>query len=343
MLRELRPKSRLEHLPAEIIQEIFLRCLDLNLPRASIYLGRALSNPTLYTWLVRLAFAKADGDGKRFLTQHFLPPLDSVSWIGNDELKELRTQILECRWCTLPLIRSCQLAFLEHVFRYQQPEFEVIPDDSHLLDGFAGWFDNLKPYANSSNGQRGEIDLILRANRPGRGESDASNPKASHDYNVAVWFNLGIVEVLAAGLTQCSGKIYFEFPYCEGSPLPNKLLRAPWTEEKLEFLQLLSTRAFLDRDTDCHLATRTLRNLIRDRDFGTFARLLGMHVRFECYAFPVPWPSNSVVFRAALKYADEYDDPFVRLLVEERWGDIEPGDLGLKEALMRKMLTLGYA
>ncbi|KAL4919536.1 hypothetical protein BDW62DRAFT_41110 [Aspergillus aurantiobrunneus] len=344
MVREqllVRPKSRLEDLPAEIIQEIFLRCLEINLARASIHLARALSNPVIYTWLVRLAFAKADGEGESFLTRHFLPPHDVVGYVEADELKELRTRILECRWCTLPLIRSCQLAFVEHVIRYKRPEFNIIPDDRHLLAGFAGWFDDLKPCDKALNGQRGVGDLVLRANRPDR-DYDNSKPESSHDYNVAVWFNLGIVEVFAAGEGEPSGKVYFELPYCEDSHLPDKLLCPPWTEEKLEFLQLISTRAFLDKDTSCHRATRILRSLIRDRDFVTFARLLDMHVRIECYGFPVIWPSNNVVFRAALKHADERGDPFVRLLVEERWDHIEPEDILLKEKLLKRMLNWGY-
>ncbi|KAL4780636.1 hypothetical protein BJX76DRAFT_38675 [Aspergillus varians] len=344
MVREqlqVRPKSRLEDLPVEIIQEIFLRCLEINLPRASIHLDRALSNPIIYTWLVRLAFAKADGDGTSFLTRHFLPPYDVVGYVDSDELKALRTRILECRWCTLPLIRNCQLVFLEHVIKYKRPEFNIVLEDQHLLAGFARRFDDLKLCAKAPNGQRGESDLVLRASRPVQ-KPDGSKPKSSHDYNVAVWFNLGIVEVLAAGQGEPSGNIYFELPYCENSHLPEKLLRAPWTEEKLEFLQLISTRAFLDTDTNYDRATRTLRRLIRDRDFTIFAQLLDIHVRIECYGFPVIWPSNNVVFRAALKHADEHDDPFIRLLVEERWGHIEPEDIMLKEKLLKKMASWGY-
>ncbi|KAL4980130.1 hypothetical protein BDW66DRAFT_125699 [Aspergillus desertorum] len=338
----VRPKSRLEELPAELIQEIFLRCLEFNLARASIYLGRALSSPIIYTWLVQLAFARADGEGDTSVTRHFVAPHDVVGYVELDELKELRTQILECRWCTLPLVRSCQLAFLTRVIRDKRPEFDIIPEDRPLLSGFAGWFDNLKACDKAPNGQRGQSDLVLRANRPGH-EFDGSDPECAHDYNVAVWFHLGVIEVLPAGDSNPSGKVYFELPYCENAPLPEKLLCPPWTEEKLEFLQLISTRAFLDKDTEFHRATRTLRRLIRDRDFATFARLLDMYVLIECYGFPIIWPTNHVVFRAALKYADGPGDPFVRLLVEERWGHIDPEDILLKEKLLKNLQGWGYS
>ncbi|KAL4742743.1 hypothetical protein BDV11DRAFT_179925 [Aspergillus similis] len=335
-----RPKSRLEQLPAELIQEIFLRCLEINLARASIYLARALSNPIIYTWLVQLAFVKADGEEDASFTRHFVAPHDVVGHIECDELKKLRTRILECRWCTLPLIRSCQLAFLNHVIKYKRPDFDIIPEDRSLLAGFARWFDDLKACDKAPTGQRGQGDLVLRANRPGR-EFDASNSKRSHDYNIAVWFHLGVIEVLPAGDSKPSGKIYFELPCCEDAHLPDKLLCPPWTEEKLEFLQLISTRAFLDRDTEFRRATRTLRRLIRDRDLATFRRLLHLYVRIECYGFPIIWPTNNVVFRAALKCADGPGDPFVCLLVEERWGHIEPEDILLKEKLLKSLQGWG--
>ncbi|KAL4771350.1 hypothetical protein BDW60DRAFT_190621 [Aspergillus nidulans var. acristatus] len=331
-----RPKSRLEELPAELIQEIFLRCLEINLARASIYLARALSNPIIYTWLVQLAFVKADGEGGTSLTRDFVASYDVVGHIERDELKKLRTRILECRWCTLPLIRSCQLAFLNHVVKYQRRDFDIIPEDRSLLAGFARRFDDLKACDKAPNGQRGQADLVLRANRSDR-EFDGSDSKRSHDYNIAVWFHLGIIEVLPAGDSKPSGKIYFELPCCEDAHLPDKLLCPPWTEEKLEFLQLISTRAFLDRDTEFRRATRTLRRLIRDRDLDTFTRLLHIYVRIECYGFPIIWPTNIVVFRAALKCADGPGDPFVRLLAEERWGHIEPEDILLKEKLLKSL------
>ncbi|KAL4951839.1 hypothetical protein BDW69DRAFT_31416 [Aspergillus filifer] len=339
--------SRLEDLPAEILQEIFLGCLEINLPQASIALGRKLSSQAIYTWLIRLAFAKVDGigtgngEGELFLTKEFLPPIDSVRWIlGSDELRKVRSRILECRWCTLPLIRSCQLAFLEHVIRYKGCQVSIDADDLHLFDGLVKWSDRLKSCERAPNGQRGEGDIVLRAYRPEhRPNPETANTKPSHDHNITVWFNLGIVEVLSARNGALTGNIYFELPCCEDTVLPEKLLHAPWTGEKLEFLQLLSTRAVIDNDTDYPRATRVLCTLIRERDFATFARLLDMHVRVACYAFPVLWPATSRVFRAALKYADEKGDPFVGLLVEERWGDIESEELGLKERLMRKALT----
>ncbi|KAL4807709.1 hypothetical protein BDV18DRAFT_107290 [Aspergillus unguis] len=331
---QARPRSRLEALPAELIQEIFLRCLEFNLPRASAHLAWALSSPVIYTWLVRLAFAKAEGMGDSFLPQHFIPPHDAVGYVGVEEMKELRTRILECRWCTLPLIRSCQLAFLNHVVTHKRYGFEIFSDDRDLAD-FAMWFNNLDICDTAPNGRRGDGDLILRANRPGH-KFSGSNRGSTYDYNIVLWFNLGIIEVLPAASKNPSGKIYFELPCCEDAYLPEKLLYPPWTEEKLEFLQLLSTRAFLDRDTTFYRATRTLRNLIRERDFATFARLLELHVRIECYAFPVLWPCSNLVFRAALKHAGEENDPFIRLLVEERWGQLGSDDYLLKEKLLKK-------
>ncbi|KAL4867129.1 hypothetical protein BDV12DRAFT_123615 [Aspergillus spectabilis] len=341
------PKLTLEDLPAEIIQEIFLRCVDINLPRASIHLARALSSPIIYRWLLRLAFSKAaakatDNGGDEFLTRHFLPPHAITGSLNAAELTDLRSRILESRWCTLPLIRSVQLEFLRHVFVYKSPDMTILPEDRHHIAEFEKWFGDLDNCEKAPNGKRGDGDLVLRANRWGH-EFDDSKSEPKHDYKVAVWFDLGIIEIqpVANSGVEVDGKDTFEFPGCDDSLLPDKLLYSPWTEEKLEFLQLLSTKAVLDMDNNYERASRTLRRLIRDRDFATFARLLDLYVRVKDYAFPLMWPSPNPVFKAALRYAD-YDDPFVRLLVEERWTHIHPEDLVLKEKLITKMLSWGY-
>ncbi|KAL4878926.1 hypothetical protein BJY04DRAFT_106712 [Aspergillus karnatakaensis] len=340
------PKLTLEELPAEIIQEIFLRCVDINLPRASIHLARALSNPIIYRWLLRLSFSKAwcratDHGGTEFFTRHFLPPHAIVGTLTPDELTHLRTRILECRWCTLPLIRSVQAEFLQQVFTYKRTDMIVLPKDRLLIAEFEKWFNNLDSCDKASNGKRGRGDLRLRANRWDH-RFDKSIPESAHDYNVTVWFDPGIIEITpnAGGSCRVEGKDAFEFPACDNTLLPNRLLRAPWTQGQLDFLRLLSTKALLDIDVNYDRASRTLRSLIHRRDFATFARLLDLYVLIQGNKSPVIWPSPNAVFRTALRYAGD-DDPFVRLLVEERWTHIHPEDLVLKERLLTKMLSWG--
>ncbi|KAL5337718.1 hypothetical protein BJX70DRAFT_225484 [Aspergillus crustosus] len=340
------PKLTLEDLPAEIIQEIFLRCVDINLPRASIHLARALSSPIIYRWLLRLAFSKAycgatDEGGEEFFTRHFLPPHAITGTLTAAELTDIRTRILECRWCTLPLIRSVQLEFLKQVFIYKTPDIIIYSQDHYRLSTFEKWFEDLSLCQRPANGKRGKGDISMRANR-WNNEIDSSAPEADHDYNVEVWFDLGIIEIQPNG-EDCDvdGKDTFEFPACDNSRLPDRLLYSPWTDEKFEFLRLLSTKAVLDINAAYHRASRTLRRLIRERDFEMFARLLDLYVRIEDAGYPIPWPSPNPVFKAALRYSGD-NDPFVRLLVEERWEHIRPEDLVLKEQLLTKMFSWGY-
>ncbi|KAL2808984.1 hypothetical protein BJX63DRAFT_407198 [Aspergillus granulosus] len=334
-----RSKSPLESLPTEIIQEIFLRCLEVNLPRASLHVARALSDPVIYSWLIRLAFsvAKPGGDDEEdederapFITRHFLPPYAIVGYIEPAEMVALRTQILGCRWCTLPAIRDCQVKFLSHVSRYIRQDIQIFPDDCHLFNHtrIEREFENINAQRMAVDGKLGTADVTLRANKLFK------PPTSGPDFRVGIWFNLGLVTISLREGLDFSGNRYFELPSCEDTYLPRKLLGPPWTETKLEFFQLLSTKAILDRDETYARATRTIQRVIRDRDFPTFMRLLDFWIRVAEHKDPVRFPTRNPVFKAALKYAEGYDDPFVRVLVEDRWTHIDPDDLRLKERLL---------
>ncbi|KAL2854550.1 hypothetical protein BJX68DRAFT_232006 [Aspergillus pseudodeflectus] len=332
-----RSKSPLERLPTEIIQEIFLRCLEVNLPRASLHVARSLSDPVIYSWLIRLAFsvAKADPesdeeDREPFITRHFLPPHAIVGYVKPPEMVALRTQILGCRWCTLPVIRSCQVKFLSHVSRHIRQEIQISPEDGHLFTSSTvkGAFENLNPYRRTVDGKCETADLTLRANKLFKPFTSGS------DFTIGIWFNLGIVAIDTAQDVEFLGNKYFELPYCHETVLPRKLLGPPWTEDKFEFLELLSTKAICDKDKEYYRATRTIQRVIRDRDFPTFLRLLRFYILTEGNKSPVPFPTRNSVFKTALRFAEAHDDPFVRVLVEDRWDHIDPEDLRLKEQLL---------
>ncbi|KAL2862271.1 uncharacterized protein BJX67DRAFT_366730 [Aspergillus lucknowensis] len=330
-----RLKSPLESLPTEIIQEIFLRCLEINLPRASIHIARALSDPVIYSWLVRFAFAitKSDGDDddhEPFFTRHFLPPHAIVGAIDNAEMVNLRTQILGCRWCTLSVVRNCQVKFLSHVCRHLRQEMEIFPDDCQLVarPSIETRFDNLEDYDRGVCGHRGKADLILRARKLFK------PPTSVADFKISMWFNHGVVDIEVRDGVEYLGNRYFELPFCPRSRVPDKLLGQPWTKTKFEFLELLATKACIDVEESFPRATRTLRQVIRDRDLATFVRLLDFYVVAGGYKALVPFPTRNPVFKAALRYAEAFNDPFVRILVEDRWGHIDPEDLRLKEQLL---------
>ncbi|OJZ86073.1 hypothetical protein ASPFODRAFT_207894 [Aspergillus luchuensis CBS 106.47] len=326
--------SALERLPVEIIQEIFLHCLEVNLPRASIHIARALSNTVLYTWVIRYVFSSTNESAKRdFFTPDFLPwPLDVFS-ISPNERKNLQTVILGCRWCTLPLIRKCQRDYIEHTIRRKCLQLDLSPEDRQILTNIGDHFDNdqhLTP-DDTIHAHRGKGDLILKG----------KIPKSDVDCKVAVWFDAGAVQI------RPSSEIYqetdiFRLPcFAANLPVqvPDKLLFPPWTDSKLDFLELLSMDGYLDEDPEHPRAKRILRQTIRDRDLATFKRLLSMRIRVPWYKYPIRWPVLPNHFYVALKYADEVEDPFVRLLVSQRWEDIPSDDFQLKDQLMAKLGT----
>ncbi|THC99603.1 hypothetical protein EYZ11_000870 [Aspergillus tanneri] len=301
-------RSRLELLPVEIIQLIFLHSLEFNLPRASPYISRMLSNTVIYTWLIRLAFSSANESSKHgYFTADFLPPPLDFWALSAQERRDLQSDILECGWFTLPLIRKCQREYMEQVVRHKLHDLDFCPDDLPALDNIGRQYDNLEGCDKGLGGIRGKGDLILRA-------KDRATKK---EERVALWFHYGAL------LVRPPKKLYdhldiFQLPWCsvDWPPrIPDRLLSPPWTETKLEFLRLFSTSAYIDEDSTFPRSKRVLRQVIRDRDLATFEQLVKIF---------------------ALKHADERDDPFIKILVDQRWEDIPAKASHLKEQLMSK-------
>ncbi|KIX96297.1 uncharacterized protein Z520_08075 [Fonsecaea multimorphosa CBS 102226] len=99
--------SALESLPVEIIEQMFFYCLEVNLPRASVYLASALSRPAVYRALVLLAYFQA-APQSHVETRHFLPA--TFRLIGVDDRRRLQEDILRCKWCTFEFLQSCMPA-----------------------------------------------------------------------------------------------------------------------------------------------------------------------------------------------------------------------------------------
>lgn len=121
--------SRLESLPVELIEKIFLYSLNVNLPRCSQSISAAVSSERVYRALTLLALWD-DSYAQRSLTagdpaipespstpevaaavtseteiSRLLRPLDYVPLLRN-ERKHLQTNVLRCRWCTIERLLS---------------------------------------------------------------------------------------------------------------------------------------------------------------------------------------------------------------------------------------------
>ncbi|KAG2418863.1 hypothetical protein HFD88_001965 [Aspergillus terreus] len=101
--------SRLERLPVELIEKIFLYSLNVNLPRCSPSLAAVASSERIYRALILLAFWNDDNATSTGVSStsassagvfRILRPLEYVP-LGQDDRRSLQTSILSCRWCTL--------------------------------------------------------------------------------------------------------------------------------------------------------------------------------------------------------------------------------------------------
>lgn len=325
------PCSRLEFLPVEILQLIFLYSLEINLPRASPHLGRALSNPLLYTWLIRLAFSSTNpGSREGFFTPDFLPPpLDfwALSW---QQRQHLQTSILACRWCTLPLLRRCQREYVDHTIRRKCADLVFSEEDQARLANLDLYFSNLSQCDRAIDGHRGKGDLVLPASHP--------SSTSRVDRKVAIWFHFGAVQIRE------QNDIYFETDLfrlpCSvvigPGRIPDKVLRSPWSESQFEFLQLLSTDFYLDDEFSNDRSALTTTRLIRSRRIEPFRRLLRMYFRAANCRVPAPWPLQVSHYAQMRRHGSGSGDPFATFVLDERWDDIPAS---AKEELLRYVNT----
>lgn len=154
--------SRLETLPVEILEKIFLYSLNVNLPRVSPSIAAAVTSERIYRVLILLAFWDDSDDfrddyrggayhGARIsrgydeIISRILHPLGrEYTALPFEERKRLQSSILRCRWCTFERIRR-QLPNLARLivrrrwintgFEMEDGQLEVLEDNlAHLGD-----------------------------------------------------------------------------------------------------------------------------------------------------------------------------------------------------------------
>ncbi|EEP78721.1 predicted protein [Uncinocarpus reesii 1704] len=319
-------RAPIERLPVELIHKIFFQSLEFNFPRASIHVAAALANEVIYSWLIRLAFSSNNpSSSSGILIRPFVPM--SYFSIGMKERTDLQTEILRCRWCTISLMRKCQREYVEHVLRQKCRDLVMSDADRAQLDNLDDYWQNIDPFDNATHGKRGKGDLVLSARHP---QSDVN-------LKVSIWFNFGAVQIREPSPVFQETDV-FRLPACsltDPCRMPDRLLRTPWTEEKLELLTLLSNEAYIDDDGNFERSKAVVRQLIVDRDFATFQRLLSLHIRVKIYSYPLRWPVRSNNFRVAARYAKSDKDPFLTLLFSEHRDEIPTSDKSIRALLAK--------
>lgn len=198
--------SRLESLPVELLQAIFLYTLNINLPLASPYLGLALSSEHLYTKLILLAFS---GIGQRHSEGMLHEDVTSAS---------LQTTIMSRKWFNLDLMRRCQVQFAQEMLERAQSD--------------QAW--------EITSAETTKVGLDGRTTRHSYRLSHGCLRRGIVTYQGSIETSVRVAKVN-------SGWVYW-FPSCmtrwwvdrsENVLLPEKLLHGPWTEAKLDLLEML--------------------------------------------------------------------------------------------------------
>ncbi|KAJ5946191.1 hypothetical protein N7454_003030 [Penicillium verhagenii] len=334
------PRSRLETLPVEVLELIFLHSLEINLPRASPYISHSLSSPILFTWLIRLVFSSTNPSSRHgVFTPEFLPPpLDfwGLSW---EQRQHLQTTLLACRWCTYPLMRKCQREYVEHVLRNKCANLVFSAEDQKTLEYLGPRFDH--PTIDMQLGaydRRGKGDLVVNARLSDRNtetststsvriedENESTKIKQRIDRKVAIWFHRGAVQIREPN------EVYYEndlFRLPASTPMgpgriPDKLLRSPWSDSQFDFLHLLSTDFCVDDETySSNRSSEITTRLIRKREIEPLRRLLNMEFRLANCRVPESWFMEHAHYQLIRRIANGRQDPLVQLVQQERWNDL---------------------
>lgn len=217
--------SHLERLPAEILQMVFLECLNLNLPRASSSLASTLSSFYIKSQLFFIAFS-SDTFSLRHEDQ-LMRILKSSAAIA-----KLQTEILQFRWMTLAFLHQCIPLYLKKEF-HRTSKLSHLEHSAETLTGSLS--KETAPPRLITDPH--EVKSRLRMEMfPNTGEHKQWWFGTSDSFVSIIspqgWVNLH--------LPFESERLLGRMLYCEkGCLMPEKLLRGPWTPSQCEFLERL--------------------------------------------------------------------------------------------------------
>lgn len=304
--------SPIEKLPVELLELIFLGNLNINLPRASVTLGRSLSSFHLKSQLVLWAFSSDGGQGLQYYDK-------LLSIFHTDEaIAEFQTNILASTWMTLDLI-------LENIPKLLEKTLSLM-------------FKCLESSLNSIYSKNTETKLIAkllndgcRPLREGNGKEDLKDLSC----HMSQWQKWGsaivrfgielsdgmIIMVLGSSLQtepekedKCILHRWRLLICLDGCQLPKKLLHGPWTDEKSTFLEIMMrSRAQVDwigntsgevavqglhaalRERNC----RAVRNLSHINDDVWYPKSLHFNITFRTWEHGLFYPNIKVIPQTA--------------------------------------------
>lgn len=216
--------SHLERLPIEILQMVFLECLNISLPRASPRLASNLSSFYIKSQLFFIAFSVGN-----FTLRHedqLMRILQSSAAIA-----KLQSCILQFRWMTLDFLHQCIPLYLEKEFH----RISRLSRLEHLDETLTGSLSKEIAPKVTADQHEAKSRMIRRLG------SYCGVHKVwwfgTSDSFVSIvsphgWMNLH----LPLEFKWLQGRML----HCEEDCLiPEKLLRGPWTPSQCEFLESL--------------------------------------------------------------------------------------------------------
>ncbi|KAL9626419.1 MAG: hypothetical protein Q9204_007321 [Flavoplaca sp. TL-2023a] len=232
-------RSKLESLPTEIIESIFLYSMNVELPRASLMLGRVLSSTGIKHRVLRA-----------ILLNPYLEGAFDDETSGN-----LQSTLLRCRWVDRAMFTHAlhELWLAELVALFQNPS-PIFSNDVSETPQHVSLLGPECPIADTSTStiaqfvKSFEPQTRLLENRQWEwvSYSGVKFTLIIDDWSGKIWF-----ERTASDPCDFPRGSIYQFRLANACNIPTKVLHGPWTESKLWFLRvLLSCNATLEWETN---------------------------------------------------------------------------------------------
>lgn len=275
-------------LPNELIQQIFFLCFEINLARASPIFAAALSNESTFNALI--LFAYFDDDGTHPVeAKYFLPA--EYRLVSLKEKLRLQANILRCRWFTLERVRSCLPAL--SMLKMLQAWHAENNQETTILEDYDGptlvtpnkelmWIAQLPDLRDTD---RLENHFVAKSTalpvfqQPIMSEQTVDHNSGVWQPRIMTWMS----EINNRDQTRYSKRPHIGVSVLAARVLPDWLLTgAPWTNEKVELLQLLRQGfQYVETDFVLEISAKAvmlgMANAIRESHVTALTTLLELH------------------------------------------------------------------
>ncbi|KAI9739199.1 MAG: hypothetical protein M1834_007412 [Cirrosporium novae-zelandiae] len=267
--------SSLELLPNEIIEQIFLCCPNVNLPRASPTIAFALSRQALYIHLIREVFQPYI----KISHNSLVSPIEA-GLLDDDPNNRALLQglVLSFRWCTLPLLQRTQRKVTADFLRglNLRKHYVMHENGYQSLEKFYREIENnISLVRSDTQSLCIELDCEPVGNNNFRSSNDPNDQitnftrrfNISYDSIEGILYIKELQKLPSSSHSATSPPLPLQwkttwlqgFTFPEIScPIPESILVGPWTDEKLDFLRfVIKGGAILDRSVGTYAESVT--------------------------------------------------------------------------------------